>query len=130
MEKKSKSFTAAAGIDEILGKVKKQFASQSEILVNLLAESSIVEQAINDLIERTLPTEKRFFSADNWRTWTKRIEIDLTAGKDPKDQIKFGNPGRMNVAPRNLASLWIQRPWSPLFLDWQITYFPNGEFRS
>ena len=56
-----------------------------------------MEQAINDLVERTLPSEKRFFSADNWRTWTKRLVDDLTAASDPRDQIKFGNPGHNDI---------------------------------
>jgi hypothetical protein len=49
----------------------------------------------------------------------------LTWNNQAQDQIGFGNQGDLNVLPYRLAELWRQQPWSPLFLDWQITWLPT-----
>lgn len=129
VEKSAQRFNTVAGVTEITAAVQKHFASQSETLTSLLKEGSLVEQAISDLATRTLPTEKEFSDADEWETWTERLVKDLTwDGKSdplPLDQIRFGKSDTLNVPPHRLADLWVKQPWSPLFLDWQITWFPT-----
>lgn len=129
VDKQTKSFSAAAGITEIATAVQDHFTSRSDILTRLLKEGALVEQAIRDLVERTLLTEKQFATADLWQRWTERLVKDLTwegqSDWHPTDQIQFGKPGALDVPPHRLAELWGQQPWSPLFLDWQITWFPT-----
>ncbi|MGA9768048.1 MAG: hypothetical protein WBV94_03345 [Blastocatellia bacterium] len=126
VEKKAKPFSLAAGVtQQIATAVRTHFAEHYEILTRLLEEASIVEQAITDLAARTLPADKRFDSANSWRKWTGRLFKDLTGDNQAEDQVRFGNQGDLNMPPYRLVELWGQQPWSPLFLDWQITWFPT-----
>ena len=124
-----KSFDAPAGVADIAAAVKKHFSERSEILTSLLNEGSLVEQAITDLAARTLPAQKQFFAADSWREWTERLVKDMTSDGSsdslPTDSIVIKLDSR-NERPQFLAELWVQQPWSPLFLDWQITWFPTA----
>lgn len=129
-----KTFDNASGITEITSSVRKQFGEHSEILTSLLTEGSVVEQAISDLAHRTyesLPPNDRVFDAGRWWKWTTRLVDDLNWGYQsnnrPTDRIVFGKPGALNIQPHRLAELWVQQPWSPLFLDWQITWFPTTQ---
>lgn len=129
-----KTFDTASGITEIASSVRKHFGERSEILTSLLTEGSLVEQAISDLAHRSyesLPPDDRVFDAGGWRKWTKRLVGDLNwdgqSTSLPTDKIRFGKPGALNIQPRRLVELWVQQPWSPLFLDWQITWFPTTQ---
>jgi hypothetical protein len=129
VEKTPHPFDTADGVTEITAAVQKHFVPQSESLTSLLKEGSLVEQAISDLATRTLPTDKKFFSAVQWQTWTARLVNDLTwddkSDSRPLDEIQFVKSDTLNVSPHRLAELWVKQPWSPLFLDWQITWFPT-----
>lgn len=133
-KREKKTFDTASGIREIASSVKKHFVEQSETLASLLTEGSLVEQAISDLAHRSyesLPPDDRVFDAGGWRKWTKRLVDDLNwdgqSSSLPTDKIRFGKPGALNIQPNRLAELWVQQPWSPLFLDWQITWFPTAQ---
>ena len=98
------------------------------IVSSLLDEGSLLDQAVADLVERTLPDGKRFNTADLWQAWVDRLTSDLAWDGRPKtfprDQISFD---KQNVLPHRLVELWGDQPWSPLFLDWQITWFPSAD---
>src|SRR6185369_9853747 len=127
--KEPKTFNTAAGVADIAAAAKKHLPACPEVLPALLEEGSIVEQAINDLATRTLPASKLFEDASKWRAWTQRLEHDLTWDGDlrkfPLDEVKFGKPNALNIRAHRLAALWSEQPWSPLFLDWEITWFPT-----
>lgn len=129
-----KIFDTASGITEIASSVQKYFGERSEILTRLLTEGSVVEQAISDLAHRSyesLPPDDRIFDSGGWRKWTNRLVGDLNwdgqSNNLPTNKIRFGKPGALNIQPHRLAELWVQQPWSPLFLDWQITWFPTTQ---
>ena len=131
--KQAKPFSNVAGVSEIADAASKHFKSRSENLANLLKdllnEASLVEQAVSDLADRTLPSGKKFNSARDWREWTEKLVKVMSWDGKPKsllpDRIQFGKPGALDVAPHRLTELWVRQPWSPLFLDWQITWFPT-----
>ena len=134
MAKNQKTFDIPSGVTEIGAAVQKHFATRSEILNGLLKEGSIVEQAISDLAVRSyeaLPPNDRVFDAAGWRKWTKQLVDDLNWDVQskilPTDRISFGKQGTLNMRPHRLAELWVQQPWSPLFMDWQITWFPSTQ---
>src|ERR1043165_8495243 len=122
-----KSQFKAAGVAEISAAAQQHLPACPQILGQLVDESSVVEQAIADLTQRTLPAGKKFDTVDLWQKWLERLVNDLTwNGKSetfPKDSVSFDKPG---VKPDRLAALWEQQPWAPLFLDWQITWFPTA----
>jgi hypothetical protein len=123
----SKSFSTAASVTPITAALKTDFAAQAKALTRLLEESSIVEQAIGDLVSRTLAEEQQLSSAQQWRAWNIRLLESLTADtkSQPRDQIRFKGVGS-RVPPHRVVELWGQQPWSPLFLDWQITWRPTA----
>jgi len=127
--KEPKVFNTAAGVADIAAAAKKHLPACPEVLPALLDECSIVEQAIYDLATRTLPAGKLFEDAGKWRAWTRRLEHDLTWDGDPRsfplDEVKFGKQNELNLRAHRLAALWVEQPWSPLFLDWEITWFPT-----
>ena len=127
VDKKSNQFRSPIGLDEINRAVKTHFAQHDSTLSRLITEGSIIEQAVGDLVERTLKAEGQFSSADEWRAWTNRINEDLAPDDrvQPRDQMKFTNRDRSTVAPHLWVDFWERQPWSPLFLDWQITWSPT-----
>ena len=129
VDKQTAPFSGAANVQPLAALAHTHFAARGGILKQMLEEASIVEQAIADLAARSLPQEKRFFADSPWRTWIKRLNHDLSWSGDPKDlpldSIRFGKPGALDVPPHRLAELWGQQPWSPLFVDWQITWRPT-----
>src|ERR1043165_2966933 len=129
VKKERKSFDTPAGVSEIAAAAQKHLPSCPAVLPALLNEGSIVEQAINDLVSRTLPDGKRFDDADSWRGWAQQLDHDLTWDGNlksfPKNEVNFGKPGALSIRTHRLADLWVEQPWSPLFLDWQITWFPT-----
>lgn len=128
----SKKFdTPEAGVTQLAATVQKHFVERDEILKSMLEEASVVEQAISDLVTRSLTTEPPLTSAGKWRAWTGRLVKDLTSGGNPKDlprdQIKFGRSNTFDVSPSLLAELWVSQPWSPLFIDWKISWRPTKD---
>jgi len=124
----TKPFSTPAGVSEIATAAQK-LPNCPELLPALLDEASIVQQAIRDLAERSLPN-KPFTTEAAWREWTEQLVNDITwvddPDKFPTDQIKFGKPNNLNIQAHRLAEVWAQQPWSPLFIDWQITWFPTA----
>ena len=127
-QKDKKSFSKATSVAEIAANALQHLPACPQILSSLLDEGSIIEQAIVDLADRTLPAGKRFDTADTWQAWVDRLTNDLTwdgqAKTFPADQVTFDKP---EVKPHHLVELWGRQPWSPLFLDWQITWFPTAD---
>jgi len=124
-----KSFIQASGVAEIAAAAQQRLPSCPAILSKLLDEGSIVEQAIADLAQRALPASEPLRDAGEWEAWVERLINDLTwDGRPetfPRDQVTFITPAAFEIAPHRLAELWGRQPWSPLFLDWQITWFPS-----
>jgi len=131
VNQETKPFSAAAGVAEIAAAAQKHLPAGPEVLTGLLNEASLVEQAIRDLAARTVPLGNQFTDADAWRRWTERLVNDLAWDGDPNsfphDQITFGKANALNIRPHRLAELWVEQPWSPLFIDWQITWFPTPQ---
>ena len=127
VDRTKNSFSKATGVAEIAVAAQKLPACP-QLLSSLLDEGSIVEQAIANLVERSLPAGKKFDTADAWQTWVDRLVNDLTWDGKPENfphhPVTVNKPG---VKPHHLVELWGQQPWSPLFLDWQITWFPNAD---
>ena len=128
---KSKKVSAPVGVSQVNAAVQTHFSSQSETLKRLVEEASLVEQAVSDLVERTLATEVRRSSADDWRRWTNRLVYDITWVDNrkplPTDKINLTDAGAARVWPHRLADLWVRQPWSPLFINWQITWRPTPD---
>ena len=129
VDRRTTQFRGTDNVQSIAALASKHFAARGGILKQMLEEASIVEQAIGDAADRSLPGEKRFFAAGAWKDWVRRLQHDLTWSGDandlPVDQIRFGKPGALDLAPYRLLELWGQQPWSPLFIDWQITWRPT-----
>ena len=124
VNKQPKPFNTVAGLTHITAAMN-HFAPRTGILTSLLNEASLIEQAITDLAQRTLPAN--MFSANIWEDWVARINKDLTSDGKPEssdDQIQFRSSGGSAIPPHHLVDLWERQPWAPLFLDWQITWFP------
>lgn len=129
VNQKSNLFKAPAGVVEIATAASDHLPACPGILKELLNEASIVEQAIRDLAERALQADKPFRDAGKWKEWTKQLVDDLTWDEDPNsvpfDKITFTRPGAPNTRPDRLVEMWVEQPWSPIFIDWQITWFPT-----
>jgi hypothetical protein len=118
------SFNTATGVNEIAAAMK-HFAPRAEVLASLLNEASLVEQAVSKLAERTLPANhKQFFTARDWTDWVARLVRALERKGDFEDQIRFRAGSGDEIVPDRLVDLWERQPWSPLFVDWQVTWFP------
>ncbi len=123
-----KSFSTAEGVTNITSLIRTHLAP-GDVLARLLNEASLVEQAISHLAVATLPPQNKFSIAVEWRAWIKHLADALAWDGDtnalPRHQIRFGKRPELDMPPHRLAELWGQQPWSPLFLDWQITWKPT-----
>jgi hypothetical protein len=120
-----------SGVAEIAAAAQKHLPAAPDVLTGLLNEASIVEQAIRDLATRTVKDSQGFRDAGEWEQWTTQLVNDMTWDGDtesvPHDKINFGKKDAFDIRPHRLADLWVQQPWSPLFIDWQITWFPTTQ---
>ena len=111
MNQDKKSFTKAAGVAEIAAAAQKLPACPP-LVSGLLDEGSLLDQAVADLAQRTLPDGKRFNTAGLWQAWVDRLNGDLSwDGRQetfPRDQVTFDKPG---VLPHRLVELWGDQPW-------------------
>src|SRR6201988_1955718 len=118
------AFNSATGVAEIAAAAQRHLPACPPVLNGLLNKVSIVEQAIRHLAEKTLPAAKAFVDEAEWSGWTDRLVHDVTwdgKANPPHDQITL-EPEALNIRPVRLVDLWVKQPWSPLFLDWQITW--------
>jgi hypothetical protein len=125
-----KTINTATGVADIAAAAQKHLPACPPILNGLLNEASLVEQAIRNLIETTLGDKKVFADVAEWTSWTNRWDRDLTwdgkSAPPARDQITF-EPESANIRPDRLVDLWVQQPWSPLFIDWQVTWLPTPQ---
>jgi len=126
--KDPKKFSTPENVAAIATSAMRYLPACPPILNGLLNEASIVEQAIRNLVERT--TTRIFRDNDEWTAWTERLVRDLTWSGEtssmPFDHVTF-EPEAARIRPYRLVDLWVKQPWSPLFLDWQITWFPTTQ---
>ncbi|HEX7318176.1 MAG TPA: hypothetical protein VF297_30005 [Pyrinomonadaceae bacterium] len=126
----TKKFDAPdAAVAQVTASARKLDAGRDEVLKSLLEEASIVEQAVSDLVARSIPTEPPLTSTTRWQAWAQRLVKDFYVdvnNKDlPRDQVRFGGPNAPDVRPGLLAEVWARQPWSPLFIDWKISWRPT-----
>jgi hypothetical protein len=119
-----------ASVAQLASSVERLGSGRDQILKSLLVEASLVEQAVGDLVTRSLLTEPQpITSAASWKRWTDRLVKDLTSDRPPRDlpddEVKLGAANASEVRPRHVAELWVQQPWSPLFIDWKIRWLPT-----
>ena len=124
------TFSTPTGVADIATAAQKHLPSCPAILSGLLNEASIVEQSIRYLVDKTAAPKKPFRDVKSWSQWTAQLVNDLTWDGDidsyPADKVTFG-PEASIIRPHRLADLWVQQPWAPLFIDWQITWFPTTQ---
>ena len=124
----TETLNAPAGVADIAAAATRHLPSCPAILNALLNEASIVEQTVRNLVERSLPAEGRFPDQLRWSEWTKQLVHDLAWDGDndsfPRYPVTL-EPEALKIRPSRLVDLWVQQPWSPLFIDWQITWFPT-----
>ncbi len=128
VDQKKTLFNKGVCVAEIAAAAQQHLPACPQLLGKLVDEGSIVEQAIADLAQRTLPAGKKFDTVDLWQAWVEQlVKALIWDGKRetfPGASVSFDKPG---VKPERLAALWEQQPWAPLFLDWQITWFPTTD---
>jgi hypothetical protein len=116
-------------VTQLTASVSKLSTGRDEILTSLLEEASLVEQAVSDLVARSLAAEQPLTSADKWSDWTGRLvkawTREVVVTDKAGDSVRFGRPNAPNVRPGLLAGLWVRQPWSPLFIDWKISWRPT-----
>lgn len=120
-----------SGVTEIASAAQQHLPAAPDVLTAMLNEASVVEQAIHDLTKKTLTEDRGFRDVEKWEQWTAQLVNDVTWDGDaesaPRDHINFGKPGAFDIRAHRLVDLWVQQPWSPLFIDWQITWFPTTQ---
>ncbi len=125
VDTKSTPFNSGTGTGEIETALV-HFGSRSQILGRLVNEASLMEQAASHLVEKTA---KQFTTALAWQEWlqliTRTMEWDGKRETTPANQVHFRASDGSEIRPSRLGELWGRQPWSPLFLDWQITWYPT-----
>ncbi len=126
----TETLNTPGGVADIAAAAQRHLPACPPLVSGLLNEASIVEQMVRNLVQRSLPPNKAFADEDAWSRWTQELVNDLTWDGDtesfPRHPITL-EPEALDIRPHRLVSLWVKQPWSPLFIDWQITWFPTTE---
>ncbi len=128
-----------------------KYLPAAEALTALMDEADLIEQTIHMLAVRTAKAHPFDTEAD-WRAGSAFMQrmlagqddaapdadsadadsdTDVDASDDfPDITLSATNAtGTTNSLPQ-LVSLWGKQPWNPLYLDWQITWYPDENLPS
>ena len=105
VDKQVQPFSDTANVQAIAALASKHFAARGGILKQMLEEASVVEQAVADLADRTLPAEKNFFAASRVADdWVRRLQHDLTCSgereRSPSGSYSFRQAGSARMCRR------------------------------
>ncbi|MDX1413781.1 MAG: hypothetical protein R3293_06290 [Candidatus Promineifilaceae bacterium] len=135
----SAGITPAANLKPIIKSI--SAGAGDPTLGALLQEAGLVEQFFHALATGSFPDDGVDHDES---TWQQRIaafkdlfnESDETAEQAQQSapiklQAQIQTTSSLAYAPgldyyARLGSLWLKQPWSPLFLDWQITWYPDS----
>ena len=109
------------GLDTLLSQV-----GHGHALGNLLAESRLFESLVTALAKATLPENGAFRYAQDWEAWRVRTQSPFTQpdAEATRDRVRFFAKNKELTATHALIRVWGQQPWSPLYLDWEVTWRP------
>ena len=100
------------------------FPARGDALTRLVQEAFVVEQAVTNLARRSRDaflakwSLDRFRSRDEWSSWKDRLDQLLSQDGTVRFQVA--------CPPARLVGLWGEQPWSPLYLDWRVTWYPTS----
>jgi hypothetical protein len=118
----STTWNTPAGTSAVRDAAARSFPNIAGPAGALLDEASLLEQALTGLCAGTRSQET------SWQAWADRLQADVTwdgTGSAPADTITLAGVDGGPAALSRLVSLWVQQPWAPLHLDWQITFYPS-----
>ncbi len=127
-EKQLKPPVAAVDASGILNTLTDKLPAVADGLKSLVEEAVAAERAVTGLVELTLPASLKQSGGktevfDNW------IEGLHGALENPEADTSIAFAGASPGA--RIVRAWGRQPWSPLFLDWQVTWYPvasGGDF--
>lgn len=88
----------------------------------LAEEAALVEEAITSLICDRARTDAfdNDSHVDEWEDRNRRV-------RRCEGEIEFSTTNGRRIALSNLGTAWCRQPWVPLFLDWEVEWFPSGD---
>jgi hypothetical protein len=95
-------------------------ADLDSIFDALAEEAALVEEAIASLIRdggRTAAFDENS-NIDQWEERNRRVRTQ-------EGGIEFSTTNGRRIALSDLSSAWCRQPWIPLFLDWEVEWFPT-----
>jgi hypothetical protein len=123
-----------SGLDDVLSRFGD--AALDDVLTRLADEASLVEEAVAALV-RARSLKPAFTATSNLLEWTDRacrlfgdiggaaVWADLRSRPptlDGSSLIHLPGAGGATVPLADLCTLWVQQPWLPLFLDWEVDW--------
>ena len=94
----------------------------------LLVEAARFESALAALVSRSFGTKqtghsRQVSNVSNFTTWVEEMNKAL-ASPTSAAGLTFKAAGALDVPAASVGRLWGQQPWSPRFLDWQVSWSP------
>ena len=87
-------------------------------LAALLREAALMEQAVASVaFAETAP----FAGQIEWGNWRDALRARFRSGTPGRSLVLAGGDGRA-VLPELLVAVWGQQPWSPLYIDWSVSW--------
>jgi hypothetical protein len=107
-------------------------------LAQLFYEAHKVEQALHFVATQSAATQT-LDGEEKWTAWSDFLNHTLSGWDDDvlqQRKLRAGFPitalqvdtsdNNADLLPR-LAQFWGHQPWSPLYLDWKVTWYPDDE---
>ncbi len=106
---------------------------QAGALAGVLREAALMEQAV---ASTAFAEPAPFAGQIEWERWKSALQARFRSGADGSLTLA-GADGRA-VLPEALVAVWGQQPWSPLYIDWNVSWhaspaglkdwtFPTGQ---
>lgn len=87
----------------------------------LAEEAGLIEEAIASLVRDggRAPVFTKDSSLESWQNRIRRV-------RSQERDIEFHTANHGHIALSRLTAAWAEQPWVPLFLDWEVEWFPVG----
>lgn len=114
---------ATPDTDQLGDLVSEAFPKKAKLLKGLLHEGFLLESAFDQLVTASYPKEG-LRAEHAWDAWMDELRDSLYPDREGHALKLTDALGRPTPA-FTIADHWRQQPWSPLHLDWEITWYPS-----
>lgn len=99
------------------------FLPHADMVTALVDEGALVERAVSSEAGRAPPTSRD--DQSRWRRWVADMRAAFDRIPVHPEATRFKTRSDHDVPGAMVVEIWGEQPWSPLYLDWEISWHPT-----